>query len=130
MDIWITGLTAPVALAAVALLGYLSARQQRRLQVEITGARRKMHQANSVIHQLEAISQQLRRNLAEHHSTVSRCHQQIRELGQAGQFMNIHDQVEDIRQMLAPTERLSREIAAAYHELRRHSDTLKHLKAE
>jgi predicted nucleic acid-binding Zn-ribbon protein len=130
MDIWITGLTAPVALAAVALLGYLSARQQRRLRSEITIARQKVHEANSVIHQLETISQQLRRNLAEHHSTVSRCHQQIRELGQDGEFMNIHDHVADIRQMLAPTERLSREIATAYDELRRHSNTLKHLKSE
>jgi hypothetical protein len=130
MDIWITGLTAPVALAAVALLGYLSTRRRRRIKSQAKVVQHKMHRANTVIKQLEIISQQLRRNLAEHHSTVSRCHEQIREFGERGEYMSIHDHVQDIRDMLAPTERLSREIATAYDELRRHSTTLKHLKSE
>jgi septal ring factor EnvC (AmiA/AmiB activator) len=130
MDIWLTGLTAPVALAAVALLGYMSARHQRRIRSQTVVAQHKMHRANSVIIQLETISQQLRRNLAEHHTTVSRCHKQIREFGERGEYMNIHEHVQGIREMLAPTERLSREIATAYDELRRHSTTLKHLRAQ
>jgi hypothetical protein len=130
MDIWMTGLTAPVALAAVALLGYLATRRRRRLKAQAMVAQHKMCQANTVINQLETISQQLRRNLAEHHSTVSRCHEQIREFGERGEYMSIHEHARDIRDMLAPTERLSREIATAYDELRRHSSTLKHLKSE
>ncbi len=130
MSIWITGLTAPVALAAVALFGYLFGRRRRRFAAQDTAVKLQMHRANSMINQLETISQQLRRNLAEHHSTVSHCHEQIRALGDRGEYMNIHEHVQGIREMLAPTERLTRDIAAAYDELRRHATTLQHLRSQ
>jgi hypothetical protein len=129
MDFWITGLTAPVALAAVALLGYLVGRHRTRVIVDTAAARRKLHQARTVISAVETISRQLRRNLATHHSTVCRYRDQISALGDPTAGSTPHTRSEEIHQMLVPTEQLSRDIAVAYDEIRQHTRALARLKA-
>jgi hypothetical protein len=129
MDLVISGLAAPVALGSVALIGYLVARHGRRtkahhrLELSI-----KLDQANALIERVEQLSDQLRRSMANHHSTVTNCTKQIqilsdRHSSDTDQAHHMH-----LQDVLGPTQRLSDDIAHAYDELRQHTRALRSLR--
>ncbi len=130
MDLMLLQLAAPVALACVALLGYLVGRVRRRgssaRRVDWTN---RMERANALIAQAESLSDQLRRVMATHHSTVSRCQQQIQILSQGHDSAPDPAHLTQLQAMLAPTQELSDDIAHAYDQLRRHSHALRNLRS-
>ncbi len=127
MDFLNSALTTPVALAVVALLGYLVGRRRPQPVPGLDTATRRLQDANNLIVQVESISDQLRRSMAAHHCTVSRFHEQFRTLSQqpddAEPAHHIH-----LRDMLAPAQRLTDDIAQAYDELRQQTCALQRLR--
>ncbi|NLX54013.1 MAG: hypothetical protein GXY58_02755 [Planctomycetaceae bacterium] len=118
MDITLLGLTSPAALAAVALLGYIVGRRRRRVAFSSDPLPQLLADTNAVIARIESISNQLRQTMASHHSTVNRCREQIRVLSEGhgpdgDAARHVH-----LQALLAPTDRLSHDIALAYDELR------------
>jgi len=129
MHIVITGLAAPVALACVALIGYLVGRRQRQQRanrlLELT---RKLDETHVLITRVQKLSDQLRCSMASHHGTVTRCQEQIQILSQqhSGDADAAHHM--HLLEVLGPTRRLSDDIAHAYDELRQHTSALRHLR--
>jgi diguanylate cyclase len=116
----------PVALAAVAVIGYLVGRRKRELQ-RIDGevqARRELKRAQSVAKELERIAEQVRRGIATHHSSVLKFKERVSNLGgdqQDGAWQELCCEAED---MLKPTLRLAAQLATAYDEIRQQSNNL------
>ena len=129
MDIFTFGLTAPAALASVALIGYvLGVHQRHKKAEELRDLSTRLDEANSLISQIESVSDRLRRSMASHHTTVTRCSQQIQTMSEIhGANTNTahHMHLQDV---LQPTQRLSDDIAHAYDELRQHTQHLKQLR--
>ena len=129
MDITFIGLTGPVALALVALLGYLIGAHQRRRAAGRRGSAMPLDETDALIDRIESISNQLRQSMATHHYTVSRCREQIRVLSERhGSDTDTAPHVH-LQTLLAPTDRLSQDIALAYDELRQHTHALARLRA-
>jgi diguanylate cyclase len=128
MDITIIGLTSPVALALVALLGYIVGHHQRRPQQQEPPSLLTLDETDALIDEIEGISNQLRQSMATHHVAVSRCREEIRVLSEhhASDPDDAHHM--HLQAMLAPTDRLSHDIAQAYDELRQHTHALARLR--
>lgn len=122
------GLTAPVALALVALLGYLVGSHRRRQQRVEREPFWSVDQTDALIDRIESISNQLRQSMAEHHSTVKHCREQIRVLSEGHSADSDNSRHPHLQAILAPTDRLTRDIAQAYDELRRHTHALTRLR--
>ncbi len=129
MGLTLIGLATPVALALVACLGYLVGRRSWKETGGRSVAPRVPEQADAIIERIEFISNQLRQSMATHHSTVNRCREQIRLLGEAHTADSDSARHMHLQAMLGPTERLTHEIAIAYDELRQHSRNLEQLRA-
>lgn len=134
MDAIFTGMTTPVALALVALLGYLVGWRAR--QVRQTAQRPPVaesdpdwNEARQLAEQMELISNDLRRRMASHHFVVGRFRDQIRVLSQS--HAGDEEPVPHARftEMLAPADQLSHDIATAYDELRQHASSLARLRS-
>ena len=129
MGFVITGLATPVALACVALIGYLVGNRKRRKRAQgMLELNSKLDQANALIARVESVSNQLRQSMATHHSTVTRCREQIQVLSDSHSGdtdLSHHMRLQDV---LGPTQRLSDDIAHAYDELRQHTRTLRSLR--
>ncbi len=128
MDLLTTGLAAPVALATVALIGYLAGCRRKQPSVDWETIHHRLESANDLIVKVESISDQLRRSMATHHCTVSRFREQFQRLSDQ------HSQDTDpahhmhLLEMLAPAQRLTDDIALAYDELRRQKQALERLR--
>ncbi len=122
------GLATPVALATVALIGYLVGRRWQRPAEDWETIRRRLEGTNDLIIKVESISDQLRRSMAAHHCTVARFHDQFQVLSE----MHSHDTDPahhmHLQDVLAPTQRLSDDIAQAYDELRQQTQALERLR--
>ena len=129
MELIITGLTAPVALAAVAVIGYLVGRARRRRFFDGRIAAQALEQAGALIEQMEQISNRLRQSMATHHSTVHNCREQIRKLSESHSADTDPSHHMHLQDVLGPADRLSQDIAMAYDELRRHSRALADLRS-
>jgi hypothetical protein len=128
MDIIIASMTAPVALALVALLGYWVGRHRRSSEGSGDVSRSSTPDAEQLIARIESISNQLRQSLAASHCTVTRYREEIRILSErhaadAEGTPHMHWQA-----VLDPTERLSHDLAVAYDELRQHTHALARLR--
>ena len=76
-------LPTPVALSAVALIGYLVGRrkrEQQQLSTEVQ-ARRELKRAQAVAKELERIAVAVRRSIATHHSSVLKFKDRVSSLG-------------------------------------------------
>ena len=76
-------LTTPVALAAVALIGYLVGRRnraQKQISTEVQ-ARRELKRAQAVAKELERIAVAVRRSIATHHSSVLKFKDRVSSFG-------------------------------------------------
>src|SRR5215475_11376206 len=71
----------PVALAVIAVLGYLVGRTSRRGALsEADKARRELRRAKVVAKELEQIAESIRKNLASHHMSVAKFKDRVFEL--------------------------------------------------
>ena len=127
MGLTITGLTAPVALALVALVGYLVGRQRRREAMGVPPLPT-LAETDALIEKIAHVSNQLRQSMATHHSTVNRCREQIRVLSESHSADSDSAPHMHLQAILGPTERLSHDIALAYDELRQHTRDLARLR--
>lgn len=124
-DFWTLGLPTPVALAAVAVFGYLfGCRVRRAVEIDRTQARRELKRAKAVIRQLESISNDVRASLATHHSSILRFKERIGVLSSSEVNGAWKDLCEEAENMLTPTLKLAGEIAHAYDEIRQQTNLL------
>jgi hypothetical protein len=128
MGILTAGLAAPVALAVVAMIGYLAGRRRKQPSFDWDAINRKLAHANDLIVKAESISDQLRRSMATHHCTVSRFREQFQRLSDQHRQDTDPAHHMHLQEMLGPTERLSDDIALAYDELRQQAQALERLR--
>lgn len=125
LDLWSVELPLPVALAAVATLGYLVGRREQPaydgLEVQ---SRRAIKQAQAVVRNLERISKKVRQHLAEHHVSVARFKDRVHKLGQQQDEAAWKELYQEAKQIVGPTLRLSAELAHAYDQIRLQSSQL------
>ncbi len=113
-----------MALAAVALLGYIFGRGTvRQPQRQPNHNRRGLLQAQLAIAEVGRIAQQVRRNLASHHLCVLHFKDHLSDL-EAEPAEATHNIRHEAEQLLRPTQQLAASMAAAYDELRQQSDVL------
>ena len=125
MTIWAWALPAPVALAAVALAGYLAGRSAKRSagSTDVNG-NRELRRAENVIRELESISGEVRRNLASHHASILRFKERINQLGSLHDGTAWQELSDEAERVLKPTLKLSTQIAHAYDEIRQQTNML------
>jgi diguanylate cyclase len=124
MDFWTLGIPTPVALAAVAVIGYLFGRRRRTETPNRAIARRELKRAKAVIRELETIAREVRRSLATHHTSVLHFREQVSELSAQKDTAVWLRLSEEAERMLKPTLRLSTQIAHAYDEIRQQTNLL------
>jgi diguanylate cyclase len=116
----------PVALAAVALIGYLVGRrkrEQQRIEGEVQ-ARRELKRANGVAKELERIAESVRRGIATHHASVLKFKERVANLGGDQQDAAWQELCGEAEDMLKPTLKLAAQLATAYDEIRQQSNNL------
>ncbi len=119
-------LTTPVALSAVALIGYLFGRrnrEQQQLSTEVQ-ARRELKRAQAVAKELERIAVAVRRSIATHHSSVLKFKDRVSSLGGDQQEAAWQELCCEAEGMLKPTLKLAAQLASAYDEIRQQSNNL------
>ena len=118
MNLWMIGLPIPVALAAVAVVGYLVGRSRRIPTAEQASARGELKRAKAIIRDLESIAQHVRRDLAKHHSDLVRFKERINRLNGNPGPSDWHALAEEAERLLVPTQYLATQIAHAYDGIR------------
>ncbi|HTQ39670.1 MAG TPA: GGDEF domain-containing protein [Pirellulales bacterium] len=119
-------LSTTVALAAVALIGYLVGRrkrEQQQLSSEVQ-ARRELKRAQAVAKELERIAVAVRRSIATHHSSVLKFKDRVSSLGSDQQEAAWQELCAEAEGMLKPTLKLAAQLATAYDEIRQQSNNL------
>lgn len=124
MDFWTSGLPVPVALAAVAVLGYLFGRGRRTVSTEQAGARRELKRAQAIIRDLETISQHVRRDLAQHHANLVRFREQVDQLARKPDTADWQLLAEEAERLMRPTQFLATQLAHAYDGIRQQAGQL------
>jgi diguanylate cyclase (GGDEF)-like protein len=126
MGIWTLGLPIPIALAVVALVGYVIGRRFARqipANLDATG-RRELQRAEQVIRELEEISRDVRRNLARHEASIGRFRERVGHLSKAQDPAGWQALSEEAERVLKPTLKLSAQMAHAYDEIRQQTNML------
>ena len=122
---WDVQIPAPVALAAVAVLGYLISRWNRRSTSDLaTRMRRDWKRARSVAVELDKIAWTIRQNLAKHQTSVARFKDRVGRLSDEQQDAAWKELSGEVEDMLKPTLQLAAQIAHAYDEIRQQSANL------
>ena len=125
MDFSLFRLPAPVALALVALIGYLVGRRRRAGQVNVLQqSRRELRRAQQVATELERIAGAVCRNLARHRDSLDRFKERVGELNGQGNQSAWMELCEEAEAVLKPTLRLAAQMAEAYDEIRQQSSHL------
>jgi diguanylate cyclase len=86
--------------------------------------RRELKRAKQVVAELERIAQEVRRNLATHHSSVLHFKDRLAELGADPDATATRHVCHEAERLLKPTMRLVSQMASAYDELRQQSSML------
>lgn len=124
MDIWMIGLPASVALAAVALLGYLFGQRTKPAPSEPAQLRRELKRARGIIRDLEKVAQQVRRDLAKHQGSLGKFRTRLRYLCENGDQEPIDLLASETDKMLEPTQQLTTRLTQAYEMIRQQADQL------
>lgn len=125
MEFWSFSIPAPVALAVVATLGYLVGRRRPTPENDLVArSRRELRRAKAVARELEKIAWMVRRNLARHHTSLSRFKQRVGQLSHQQQEAAWKDLCREASEMLTPTLRLAAQIASAYDQIRQQTNHL------
>ena len=125
-DFWGLQLPVPVALAAVALFGYLmgSFRRRKQMRQEPLQARRELKRAQAVIKQLEKVSKEIRTNLATHQASILHFKDRVSLLNAQQKEATWNELCQEAERMLRPTMQLANQIANAYDEIRQQTNLL------
>lgn len=115
-----------VALAAVALIGYLFGQRTRESSDDETmeRARRELKRADRVARELEEIADAVRRGLARHHTSIARFKNRLNEFGGEFSESSWKDLCREAEQLLTPTLTLSSQLSYAYDQIRQQSNQL------
>ena len=128
VSIWGGGVGLPetVALASVALVGYLFGRSQKRQEPELPAdAPIEVIRAAEIARQLEAIAAALRSDLAMHRAEVEQFKKIVHSAsGCTGDDASLTVLRDEADRVLEPTLRLVSRVAAAYDQIRRQSSAL------
>jgi diguanylate cyclase len=125
VEITIIGLPFTVALAIVALLGYLAGRMQRLGGAQSADAtRRELKRAQGVVHDLEKIAQRVRRELALHHANLANFKRRVAELSYSADAADWRLLCDEAERLLKPTQDLGMQLAHAYDGIRQQSSRL------
>jgi diguanylate cyclase len=115
----------PLALAAVATLGYLIGRRARGASVDASEqSRRELRRAQAVARELEKIALMVQRNLAKHNASISRFKQRVGQLSTEQQDNAWKDLCKEAEEILKPTLDLATQIATAYDQIRQQTNHL------
>ncbi len=113
-----------VALAAVAVLGYLFGRGgTTRAKADPNQMRRELRRSQTVVAELERIAAQIRQGLASHHTSVMLFKDHLSQYGD-GDEAGTREIYHEAQRLLGPTMQLAGDMASAYDELRQHSSML------
>ncbi|NQT16684.1 MAG: GGDEF domain-containing protein [Planctomycetes bacterium] len=125
MDILTLGLPVPVALAAVAVIGYLFGRRSPRPNLDGAEPHREIKRARAIILELENIARKVRRNLATHHASVLNFKERIANLGADETDESAWKELcRESENILKPTMALCAQIAHAHDEIRQQTNQL------
>lgn len=121
----LAGLPIPMALAAVALVGYVVGTWRRRkVEFNRTSARRELRRAKSIVRSLESIADDLRANLSTHHASVRQFRARVNQLAVNQDMADWQELSEEADKFLRPTMRLATHVAQSYDELRQQMNML------
>ena len=122
----LVALPTSMALAAVALIGYLCGQRTRQAtQTELDECRRReVARASQIAWKLEAIAERLRQDLAAHHSQVELFKRQLRRAQEDGSEQAWKQLCAEAESVLRPTMQLAQQLSHAYDEIRQQSDAL------
>jgi diguanylate cyclase len=120
------GLPVTVALAAVALIGYIFGQRTRSKSVVALDERRQqeLDRAARIAWQLEAIATALRQDLVAHHAQVSTFKRQLRQARELASDAAWEQLCNEAEAMLGPTMQLAHQLSHAYDQIRQQSDAL------
>jgi diguanylate cyclase len=125
MDTWTLGFTAPTALAAVALLGYIVGRSNlQKTPAEPVPSHPELKRARMIIRDLETIAQRVRGDLALHHSSLVHFKDQVDEMSRDSAPANWMALAQEAERLLKPTQDLAAQIARAYEGIRQQTGQL------
>jgi diguanylate cyclase len=115
----------PVALAFVALIGYVFGRRSSSPGSDApVKSRRELRRAQLVAAELEKIAWDLRKALVRHHTSVSKFRERVGKLSEQQQEAAWKDLCREAEEVLRPTLRLAAQISNAHDEIRQQSANL------
>lgn len=117
-------ISAPLALAVVATLGYLVGRWRTRPDDPGLRSRRELRRARSVAREMERIARMIRHSLARHHASLARFKHRVDRLAAEQQDAAWRELCREANEVLTPTLRLASQIDAAYDQIRDQSIAL------
>lgn len=126
MDFALPSLPIPVALAAVAVIGYLIGRCQREEAAPATSdaTRRELKRAQAVVVDLERIAHRVRRELALHHANLAMFKRRVGEMTRTAESSDWQSLCDEAERLLKPTQDLAMQLAHAYEGIRQQSSRL------
>jgi diguanylate cyclase (GGDEF)-like protein len=125
IDLWSIHIPIPLALAVVAMIGYLVGRRKHVDESPVAvQSRRELRRAQLVARELENISLLVRGHLSKHHSCLGKFKQRVGELSGLADETAWKELCQEAEQMLKPTLQLATQIANAYDEIRQQSNLL------
>jgi len=126
MDYALPSLPIPVALAAVAVIGYFIGRAQRNTDKPTASdaTRRELKRAQAVVVDLERIAHRVRRELALHHANLAMFKRRVGELTQTAESGDWQLLCDEAERLLKPTQDLAMQLAHAYEGIRQQSSRL------
>lgn len=125
MDFWAIRVPVPLALALVAMIGYLVGRRARASgDASQQQSRRELRRAQLVATELERIALAVRTNLAKHQSSLGRFKDRVGKLHGDKDLAAWKDLCREAEEILKPTLRLATQMADAYDQIRHQSAQL------
>ena len=120
------GITIPVALGAVALIGYLFGHRTHQDKAAALDAQRQLElkRASDIARQLETIAGSLRQDLASHHARLAGFKKRLAQAQEAENEVAWKSVCSEAEAILAPTMQLAQQISLAYDSIRQQSDAL------
>jgi diguanylate cyclase len=125
MDIWNLGLTTPVALAAIALIGYLVGRiSPQAPAAEPVPSHPELKRARGIIRDLEQIAGRVTHDLAQHQVMLARFKEQVGDMSRESAPANWMSLAEGAERLLKPTQELATQLAKSYEGIRQQAAQL------
>lgn len=125
MDFSLTGLPHVVALASIALLGYMLGRQNSGGGDSEQKSQRDIARAQAVAKQLDHISSTVRSEFTRHEADVKRFKERVRQLANNNESMSSQELCAEAERILQPTVELLSHISNAYEALQLQTNHLR-----